>query len=93
MLVASLLAIFLLAISQFRMSSDVVLFVGGVVALTVAEYVVHRFVLHGFAPIAHRLHRANLDDPVLTIFLANMDLFRAGVSAGSSMPRSRFRCV
>jgi hypothetical protein len=50
------------------MSSDVVLFVGGVVTLTLAEYVVHRFVLHGFAPIEHRLHHANPDDPVLTIF-------------------------
>jgi hypothetical protein len=37
MLVASLLAIVLLAISQLRMSSDVVLFVGGVVALTLGE--------------------------------------------------------
>jgi hypothetical protein len=34
MLVASLLAIVLLAISQLRMSSDAVLFAGGVVALT-----------------------------------------------------------
>ncbi len=68
MLVASLLAIVLLAISQLRMSSDAVLFVGGVVALTPAEYVVHRFVLHGFAPTEHRLHHANPDDAVLTIF-------------------------
>jgi hypothetical protein len=29
---------------------------------------VHRFVPHGFAPIAHRLHHANPDDPVFTIF-------------------------
>ena len=68
MLVASLLAIVLLAISQLRMSSDAVLFAGGVVALTVAEYLVHRFVLHGFAPIEHRLHHANPDGAVLTIF-------------------------
>src|ERR1700686_4864054 len=58
MLVASALAIVLLAISPLRMSSDAVLFAGGVVALTLAEYVVHRFVLHGFAPIEHRLHHA-----------------------------------
>jgi len=45
-----------------------VLFAGGVVAWTLAEYVVHRFVLHGFAPTEHRLHHANPDDPVLTIF-------------------------
>src|SRR5882757_9078584 len=79
MLVASLLAIVLLAISQLRMSSDAVLFAGGVVALTLAEYLVHRFVLHGFAPIEHRLHHANPDGAVLTIFLANMDLFRPGL--------------
>jgi len=68
MLVASLLAIVLLAISQLRMSSDAVLFAGGVVALTLAEYVVHRFVLHGFAPTEHRQHHANPDGAVLTIF-------------------------
>jgi sterol desaturase/sphingolipid hydroxylase (fatty acid hydroxylase superfamily) len=67
-LVASLLAIVLLAISQLRMSSDAVLFAGGVVALTLAEYLVHRFVLHGFAPTEHRLHHANPDGAVLTIF-------------------------
>ena len=68
MLAASLLAIVLLAISQLRMSSDAVLFAGGVVALTLAEYLVHRFVLHGFAPIEHRLHHANPGDAVLTVF-------------------------
>src|ERR1019366_6072293 len=68
MLVASVLAIVLLAISQLRMSSGAALFAGGVVALTLAEYVVHRFVLHGFAPTEHRLHHANPDGPVLTIF-------------------------
>jgi sterol desaturase/sphingolipid hydroxylase (fatty acid hydroxylase superfamily) len=68
MLVASLLAIVLLAISQLGMSSDAVLFAGGVVALTLAEYVVHRFVLHGFAPTEHRQHHANPDGAVLTIF-------------------------
>ena len=31
-------------------------------------YVVHRFVLHGFAPTEHRLHHANPDGAVLTIF-------------------------
>src|SRR6202165_5179343 len=67
MLAASFLAIVLLAISQLRMSSDAVLFAGGVVALTLAEYVVHRFVLHGFAPTEHRLHHANPDGAVLII--------------------------
>jgi hypothetical protein len=42
MLVASALAIALLSISPLGMSSDAVLFVGGVVTLTLAEYVVHR---------------------------------------------------
>src|SRR5258708_23258264 len=68
MLVASLLAIVLLAISQLRMSSDAELFAVGVVALTLAEYLVHRFVLHGFAPIEHRQHHAHPDGAVLTIF-------------------------
>jgi hypothetical protein len=68
MLVASLLAILLLAISHFRMSLDAVLFVGGVVGWTLAEYFVHRFVLHGLAPIQHGLHHANPDEAVLTIF-------------------------
>jgi sterol desaturase/sphingolipid hydroxylase (fatty acid hydroxylase superfamily) len=68
MLTAALLAAGLLAISQLRISFDVVLFAGGVVAFTFAEYVVHRFVLHGFAPIEHRLHHANPDDAVLKIF-------------------------
>src|SRR6266568_952939 len=78
MLVASLLAIVLLAISQLRMSSDAVLFAGGVVAFTLTEYLVHRFVLHGFAPTEHRLHHANPDRGPHN-FLANMDLFRLGL--------------
>jgi hypothetical protein len=68
MLAASLLAIFLLAISQLRMSSDAVLFAGGVLALTLAEYLVHHYALHGFAPIEHRLHHVNPEGAVLTIF-------------------------
>ena len=68
MLVASLLAIVLLAISRPPISSDAVLFAGGVAAWTLAEYIVHRFVLHGFAPTEHRLHHANPDDAVLRIF-------------------------
>jgi hypothetical protein len=67
-LVASLLAIVLLAISHFRMSGGTALFVGGVVGWTLAEYLVHRFVLHDLAPSQHRLHHANPDESVLTIF-------------------------
>ena len=67
-LVASLLAIVLLAISHFRMSGGTALFVGGVVGWTLAEYLVHRFVLHGLAPSQHGLHHANPEKAVLTIF-------------------------
>jgi sterol desaturase/sphingolipid hydroxylase (fatty acid hydroxylase superfamily) len=68
MLVASLLAILLLAISQLSVSPGAVLFGGGVVAWTLAEYIVHRFVLHHLAPREHALHHANPDRAVLTIF-------------------------
>src|SRR5438132_10961416 len=68
MLVASLLAIVLLAISRFRVSSDATLFAAGVIAWTLAEYVVHRFVLHGLVPTQHGLHHANPDAAVLNIF-------------------------
>jgi sterol desaturase/sphingolipid hydroxylase (fatty acid hydroxylase superfamily) len=68
MLVASSLAMTLLAISQLPASFGAVLFGGGVVTLTLAEYLVHRFLLHGFTPTEHRLHHASPDDAVLTIF-------------------------
>ena len=68
MLIASLLAIVLLAISRVPTSSDAVVFGGGVVAWTRAEYIVHRFVLHYLAPREHGLHHANPDGAVLTIF-------------------------
>jgi hypothetical protein len=67
MLVASLIAIVLLAISPFRMSSDAALLVAGFVTWTLAEYVVHRFVLHGLVPTQHALHHANPDAAVLNI--------------------------
>ena len=68
MLVASLLAIVLLAISRLPTSSGAVVFGGGVVAWTLAEYIVHRFVLHYLAPREHGLHHANPDGAVLSIF-------------------------
>jgi sterol desaturase/sphingolipid hydroxylase (fatty acid hydroxylase superfamily) len=68
MLVASLLAMVMLELSHVGMSSNSALFVGGMVAWTLAEYLVHRFVLHGFAPTEHRLHHANPDSAVLAIF-------------------------
>lgn len=66
--VASSLAVVLLAISPFRVSSNAALFIAGVVAWTLAEYVVHRFVLHGLIPTQHALHHANPDAAVLNIF-------------------------
>jgi len=68
MLAASLLAIVLLAISPFTVSSNAALFATGVAAWTLAEYVVHRFVLHGLVPTQHALHHANPDAAVLSIF-------------------------
>ena len=68
MLVASLVAVVLLAISPFRVSSNAALFAVGFVAWTLAEYVVHRFVLHGLVPTRHALHHANPDTSVITIF-------------------------
>jgi sterol desaturase/sphingolipid hydroxylase (fatty acid hydroxylase superfamily) len=68
MLVAASLAVILLVISPLTIGSDAVLCVAGVVAQTLAEYCVHRFVLHGFRPAEHRLHHANPDEAVLTIF-------------------------
>jgi sterol desaturase/sphingolipid hydroxylase (fatty acid hydroxylase superfamily) len=67
-LLAVLLGTVLFAISPLGPISELSLFVGGVVTLTLAEYLVHRFVLHGFAPTEHRLHHAHPDRAVLTIF-------------------------
>jgi hypothetical protein len=67
MLVASLLAIVLLAISQLGMSSDAVLFVGGVVALTLAECRAS-LCAAWFRTNRTWLHHANPDCAVLRIF-------------------------
>jgi surface polysaccharide O-acyltransferase-like enzyme len=77
MLVASLLAVVLLAISPFRASSNAALFAAGGVAWTLAEYVVHRFVLHGLVPTQHALHHANPDAAVLNIFWQIWTCFEA----------------
>lgn len=68
MLVASSSAIILLTVSPLGMSYDAALLVAGIVSWTLAEYVVHRFVLHDLAPRAHGLHHANPEEPVLTFF-------------------------
>jgi len=88
MLVASLLAVLLLVISPFRMSIDAALFVGGAVGWTLAEYLVHRFVLHGLAPTQHGLHHANPNGAVLNNLLANLGLFRDDLFDS----RGRLRC-
>ena len=76
MLVASLLAILLLAISPFGLSSDATLFAAGIVAWTFAEYVVHRFVLHGLLPTQHWASSCQPRRSSPHYFLADMDLFR-----------------
>lgn len=68
MLVASVLAIMLLAISPLETRYAGALFAGGAVAWTLSEYVVHRLVLHNLTPTQHALHHANPDEPVLTVF-------------------------
>ncbi len=66
-LVASSLAIALLAMTHFRMSGGTALFVGGVLGWTLAEYLVHRFVLHNLAPYQHGQHHAKPGVAVLSI--------------------------
>lgn len=68
MLVASLFAMVLLANSPLRISSDAALFVAGAGAWTLAEYCVHRFVLHRLMPTRHGLHHAKPDEAIRTIF-------------------------
>ena len=77
MALAIVLAIVLLAISTTWINEAVPLFAVGVVAWTVGEYVVHRFVLHNLAPTRHSLHHAHPDVPVVAVFWANMDILRA----------------
>jgi sterol desaturase/sphingolipid hydroxylase (fatty acid hydroxylase superfamily) len=64
----SIFAIVLLVISPLKMGAAAAAFVGGVVSWTLAEYAVHRFVLHDLAPREHGLHHAHPDEPILTIF-------------------------
>ena len=66
--VASVLAVVLLVMTPLGMISASELFIGGVVAWTLVEYLAHRFVLHGWAPTEHRMHHADPDEPVLTVF-------------------------
>ena len=68
MVVALILAIYLLATSTFSMGEAVVLFSGGIVALTLGEYIVHRFLLHGIARTQHRIHHAHPNEAIDKIF-------------------------
>jgi hypothetical protein len=68
MLAVSIFAIVLLAISPLEIGATAAVFAGGVVSWTLAEYAVHRFVLHDLAPREHGFHHANPDEAVLTIF-------------------------
>ena len=49
MLAVSILAIILLVISPLEIGATAAVFAGGVVSWTLAEYGVHRFVLHDLA--------------------------------------------
>jgi surface polysaccharide O-acyltransferase-like enzyme len=68
MLVVSIFAIVLLVVLPLEIGSAATVFVCGVVSWTLAEYAVHRLVLHGLAPREHGLHHANPDEAVLTVF-------------------------
>jgi sterol desaturase/sphingolipid hydroxylase (fatty acid hydroxylase superfamily) len=61
-------AIVLLATSAFRPSIIVVLFGCGLAAWTLAEYIVHRFVLHAIAPVQHGIHHAHPKDAIDRVF-------------------------
>jgi hypothetical protein len=68
MLAVSIFAIVLLVISPLQIGATTAVFAGGVVSWTLAEYAVHRFVLHDLAPREHGLHHAHPDEAVLSIF-------------------------
>ena len=62
------LAIVLSVRSPLRTGDRVALLASGFVAWTLAEYAVHRFVLHDLAPKEHGLHHAHPDEAVTRIF-------------------------
>jgi sterol desaturase/sphingolipid hydroxylase (fatty acid hydroxylase superfamily) len=65
---ATATAIVLLAISAFMPSITAILFCCGLAAWTLAEYITHRFVLHGVAPVQHGIHHARPQDGIDKIF-------------------------
>jgi sterol desaturase/sphingolipid hydroxylase (fatty acid hydroxylase superfamily) len=68
MVVAPIVAVALLVASSLSWTAMAGLFLAGVLALTLGEYAVHRFVLHDLKSIRHRLHHARPDDQIITIF-------------------------
>jgi sterol desaturase/sphingolipid hydroxylase (fatty acid hydroxylase superfamily) len=67
MVVSPLIAAYLLWATSIR--SDLIpgLLLGGAIAWTLAEYGVHRFVLHDYSPASHRPHHHRPNDPLLAI--------------------------
>src|SRR5450631_1453553 len=78
MFVAPLLAVVLFYTSTRNTGDFVILAVAGIVAWTLAEYAVHRFVLHYWAPTQHRIHHAKPSEPVLTVFWQIWIFFAVG---------------
>jgi len=68
MLLAPVLGLVLLTGNLFPWDEVPGLVLGGIVSWTLAEYAVHRWVLHDLAPTQHRLHHARPNDPIEHIF-------------------------
>ena len=61
-------AIALLAALRLNVSIAAPLFCCGLAAWTLAEYIVHRFVLHAIAPVQHGIHHARPQDAIDKVF-------------------------
>jgi sterol desaturase/sphingolipid hydroxylase (fatty acid hydroxylase superfamily) len=68
MCLAPFLAILLFTNSSHTVGVAAALTATGVIAWTLAEYVVHRLVLHRLMPTQHWIHHAYPGEPVLSIF-------------------------